>query len=68
MQLWQALGHGKKQRLFRIFRPALRRGVKKAHRVELVSKKLTPHRLLFARGIYIQDSAAQRELSRAFHK
>ena len=68
MQLWQALGHGKKQRLFRIFRPSLRRGVKKAHCIELISKELAPNRLFFTRRIDIQNAAAQRELSRAFHK
>ena len=50
-----------------VFSPALGRGVEQAHRVDFVVEELTAHGAFHLRGEYVEDSAAQGELSGAFH-
>ena len=68
VQRRQALCHRQQQRLLGIFGAPLRRGVKKAHRVQLIAKKFAPHRHRLARRVHVENAAAQRKLTDAFYQ
>ena len=63
----QHLRRRQQQRRAHIGRPPLGSGVESPHRVDLVIKEFTPHRLVHQRREHVQDTAPQGELAHALH-
>ncbi len=61
------LRHRQHRNFFHVFRPTLGNRVKVPHGIQLVAKKLRPHRPVFRRRVQVQDTAPERKLAGPLH-